>query len=366
MRPIVAYICAVGSLPLGVSGFTTPAAICGRRASFPHRQSLALKAAADSSNSDEQSISDDVLQSLTAKLERTKNEAAADAASAVPAPKPGKKDNDAMAFLRKVGRVGGAANKNFVNAVGSDEGTTGRQPPVDRESGAAGAPGQMRKSKSAYMECTASGTIDDLTEPFPSTSSGTEWRGVSDRVIGGISNGSVRRELDLEGRPCNVLAGRVSVRNGGGFVQMVTDLPLDPAIGSVDASDFDGIELDVICKHEPKKFNVHLRTPGTLRQESYRYTHDLAKNEGEPLADEGGAIQGGWSAWRTVRIPWSSFEGYCTDEEEPVCETMDASAIKRIGIVAMADEEEGKETGGFDAFLAVAGVRFYNALDLLL
>ena len=35
-------------------------------------------------------------------------------------------DNKAMAFLRKIGKVGGAANKDFVNALGVDEGPVGK------------------------------------------------------------------------------------------------------------------------------------------------------------------------------------------------------------------------------------------------
>lgn len=384
--------------PAGVSGFSpfSTCAICRPAAggSVNVRSApFVLSASSDGDGADEAAagtgavsdevpVSDQVLMSLTTKLtqskkdagydgrSRSENEEIADAASSLPPPprKGARKDNKAMAFLRSKGRVGGAANKNFVNAVGSDEGTTGRQPPAERDDGSGGG-SRMKKSKAAYRECTASGVVDDLTEDFPLTSSGTEWRGVSDRVIGGISNGSIRRETNLEGRPCNVLSGGVSKRNGGGFIQMVADLPLDPANPSVDASEYDGIELDVICRHDPRKFNVHLRTPGTLSEESYRYTHDFSKDEGEPLADEGGAIQGGWSEWRTVRIPWSSFVGYCTGDEEPVCETLDAKELKRIGIVAIADDdddEEGESKRGFEAFLAVAGVRFYSALDLLL
>ncbi len=36
-----------------------------------------------------------------------------------------KGDNKAMAFLRKVGRVGGAANMDFANAMGLDESPSG-------------------------------------------------------------------------------------------------------------------------------------------------------------------------------------------------------------------------------------------------
>jgi len=273
-----------------------------------------------SSSDDSSSVSDEVLQSLKAKLDQSKSEAAEDL-------KPVEKDNKSMAFLRKIGRVGGAANKNFVNVVGSDEGSTGRQPPASRTT--ASGP---RKAKEAYTECTVLGTIDDMQDPFPLTSSGTEWRGISDRVMGGISQGFIKRETDLEGRSANVLTGHVSLANGGGFVQMVTDLALDPRMNSVDASGFDGIEVDVLCRHEPRKFNVHLRTPGTFQQASYRYTHTL-ESEGK---------------WELVRIPFSSFEGY--GEKDMV--TLDTSTLRRVGIVAIGEE--------MDVFLAVSGVRFYT------
>jgi hypothetical protein len=43
----------------------------------------------------------------------------------------GKNDNKSMSFLRKIGKVGGAANKNFVNAVGADEGVVGKVAPAE-------------------------------------------------------------------------------------------------------------------------------------------------------------------------------------------------------------------------------------------
>ena len=39
-------------------------------------------------------------------------------------------ENKSMTFLRKIGKVGGASNKNFINAVGVDEGSVGKSPVV--------------------------------------------------------------------------------------------------------------------------------------------------------------------------------------------------------------------------------------------
>ena len=59
--------------------------------------------------------------------------------------------------------------------------------------------------------------------------------------------GNLSREI-FDGRMANVLRGKVSMANNGGFIQMATNL----APGSsevlpkpVDASGFEGVELDV-------------------------------------------------------------------------------------------------------------------------
>lgn len=103
-----------------------------------------------------------------------------------------------------------------------------------------------------------SGLIDDMTDDFPFSSSGTQWSAFTDTVMGGVSLGSLSRER-LEGRTANVLRGKVSLENNGGFVQMATNLALDPSKSpQVDASDYDGIELDVMYQGESEKssFNV--------------------------------------------------------------------------------------------------------------
>ena len=157
------------------------------------------------------------------------------------------KDNQAMSFLRRKGLVGGT--KDFTNAIGIDEGPAGKNGPAGR---------MVRKASNSYKSCVESGVIDDISEAFPSTSSGTEWSGFSDRVMGGVSVGSLVRDLVL-GREANVLRGEVSLANNGGFIQMAVDLANDPSKSRlVDASQYDGIELDVLCKGdtETEAFNV--------------------------------------------------------------------------------------------------------------
>lgn len=156
-----------------------------------------------------------------------------------------------MSFLRKVGRVGG--DTDFTNALGVDEGQSGGKIAGKWAQGKA-----VKKALAAYKLCTDSGVIDDLTEEFPITCSGTEWAGVTDRVMGGGSSGTLAREV-YHGRLANVLRAHVSLENGGGFVQMATDLALDPAISSVvNASNFDGIEAELFYDGDSEfdDFNV--------------------------------------------------------------------------------------------------------------
>ena len=116
----------------------------------------------------------------------------------------------------------------------------------------------VRKSKAAYTSCTISGIIDDMSEPFPFTSSGSQWQGITDKVMGGVSTGSISREV-IQGKECNVLRGKVSTQNNGGFIQMATDLSLDPGVDIfIDAENFDGVELEVYTEgtEVEEKFNV--------------------------------------------------------------------------------------------------------------
>lgn len=161
-------------------------------------------------------------------------------------------DNKAMAFLKKIGRVGGSNKVDFTNAIGVDEGSS------TKTAGKWGSGQGMKKSKAAFRPCTDSGWIDDLSESFPTTSSGGQWDGVTDRVMGGVSSGTLSRE-DFHGRNSNVLRANVRLENNGGFVQMATDLALDPAVSNtVDASKFQGIEFDVFFEGDAdkEKFNV--------------------------------------------------------------------------------------------------------------
>lgn len=265
----------------------------------------------DFDNREKEDVSGEVLESLLEKLDKSKEQET-------------KKDNKAMAFLRKMGKVGG--NKDFTNAIGSDEGS-GMASPISNSSNAATTP--LSKSQKAYKDAIASGIIDDLSESFPLTSSGSEWRGTSDRIQGGTSEGALRRETVNE-KASNVLVGRVSNKPNA-FLQMITDLSnSENTADGVDASDYDGIELEILSQ-ESLQFNVHLRSTRSPNN-SFRHTATLECLFG----------------WSTVRIPFSSF----VDPDDG--SSVDYSSLTRLGIVALEPDT--------DVNLAVSGVRFYSVI----
>lgn len=150
------------------------------------------------------------------------------------------------------------------------------------------------------------------------------WRLIADRVMGGLSEGRARVET-VSGRPALRLTGRVSLANGGGFLQVARDL--SPAGAPVDLSGFRGLELDVVGNGEA--YGVHLRTRDVVRPwQSYRATF-VAPPE-----------------WRRMRLPFASFGPHRI--EAP----LDLAGTRRIGLVAIGR--------AFEADLALAWLALYR------
>lgn len=163
--------------------------------------------------------------------------------------------------------------------------------------------------------------IDDCRHENLLSRLGTEWRLVTDQVMGGVSQGSLHQER-YEGRNCLRLRGEVSTENNGGFIQMALDLNADK---SFDASAFAGLELTVAGNGE--SYNIHLRTTKLwLPWQSYRSGFKTT------------------ATWQTLFIPFTAFEAYRTDRP------LDLNRLKRIGLVAI-----GKE---MTSDLCLADIRF--------
>jgi len=150
------------------------------------------------------------------------------------------------------------------------------------------------------------GLIDDFSHETGVSRLGTQWRVVTDRVMGGVSEAQMSRR-NVDGRSALCLNGTVSLENNGGFVQMTLDLSPN---GLLDASAFDGIRL--VVRGDGSDYNVHLKTAATnLPWQSYRAQFPTAPQ------------------WRESRLPFSAFQPH------RLVPALDIARLKRLGIVAI-------------------------------
>jgi adhesin HecA-like repeat protein len=148
-----------------------------------------------------------------------------------------------------------------------------------------------------------------------------DWRYVADTVMGGVSRGTLSREV-VDGRLAMRLTGRVSLDNDGGFLQMAADLDADGA--ALDLSAWTGIEVDV--RGNGETYELRLRTSDLTRPwQSYRAPFTAPAD------------------WTTIRIPLAALDAHRT--EAP----FDPTAVRRVGLLAIGR--------AFDADLAVSGLR---------
>jgi len=151
-----------------------------------------------------------------------------------------------------------------------------------------------------------------------------EWEYVADRVMGGVSQGQATKTT-VKGRIGARLTGSVSLDNNGGFIQIAFDLR--PSGDGFDASEYTGVELDVIGNDET--YDLRLRTDQLRRPwQSFR-TDFKAPDE-----------------WTTIQFPFTQIEAHKTDA------SFDPSQLRRIGILAIGR--------AFEADVTVGAVRLYK------
>jgi len=166
--------------------------------------------------------------------------------------------------------------------------------------------------------------IDDFTDAGLVSGLGTQWRGVSDRVMGGISQAAIGHQR-VEGRTCLRLSGDVRLENNGGFIQAAMDL--NPEGGTLDASDYAGVRL--IVRGNGERYSMHLRTPDNMRPwQSYRAQFTAGED------------------WASVELPFEDFAPYRLQAP------LDVTRLRRIGLVAIGR--------AFHADLSVCEMSFYG------
>lgn len=166
--------------------------------------------------------------------------------------------------------------------------------------------------------------IHDFSNRSMKSHLGTEWRAVSDRVMGGVSDPDIALD-EIEGRASLRLTGNVRLENDGGFIQASLDLA--PADGTLDASGYRGVRL--VVRGNGERYSVHLRTPDNVRPwQSYRAQFTATPD------------------WQTVYLPFSAFTPHRLDA------ALDITRLRRLGLVAIGR--------AFSADLAIAKIAFYD------
>jgi len=165
--------------------------------------------------------------------------------------------------------------------------------------------------------------IDDFHRSEGRSVLGTQWRTVTDRVMGGVSQAGLEYH-EVAGHRGLRLTGNVRLDNNGGFLQMALDLCASGAC--LDARGFAGVTLLVHGNRE--QYSVHLRTSDNIRPwQSYR-AHFAAK-----------------SRWQRIHLPFDDFRPH------RLTIPLNLQRLRRLGVVAIGR--------AFAADLTVAEVGFY-------
>ena len=164
---------------------------------------------------------------------------------------------------------------------------------------------------------------ENLSFPF-NADSGKYWQYVSDRVMGGVSDGQV--DLEKEGEMYYArLTGNVSTANNGGFIQLRAGVSF--ANSEKNGNNLQGVRLNV--KGNGETYYIHIRT-----------------NENWSPSDYYSATFKADSEWQMIDLPFNKFERKWSTNS-----TLDAKNIRSFGIVAY-----GKD---YVSDVSVSTIEFY-------
>jgi len=164
---------------------------------------------------------------------------------------------------------------------------------------------------------------ENLSFPF-NADSGKYWQYVSDRVMGGVSDGQV--DLEKEGEMYYArLTGNVSTANNGGFIQLRAGVSF--ANSEKNGNNLQGVRINV--KGNGETYYIHIRT-----------------NENWSPSDYYSATFKADSEWQMIDLPFNKFERKWSTNS-----TLDAKNIRSFGIVAY-----GKD---YVSDVSVSTIEFY-------
>ena len=151
---------------------------------------------------------------------------------------------------------------------------------------------------------------EDLTFPF-TADSGKYWQYVSDRVMGGVSDGKVTLEQDGEMYYAR-LTGNVSTKNNGGFIQLRSGVSFKNSVK--DGKNLQGVRLNV--RGNGETYEIHI----TTNDRAYRGDYYSATFKAD-------------SDWKMIYLPFNKFKRKRSNNAK-----LDAKNITRFGIVAYGRE----------------------------
>ena len=165
--------------------------------------------------------------------------------------------------------------------------------------------------------------VEDLSFPF-NADSGRYWQYVSDRVMGGVSDGKVILEQDGEMYYVR-LTGNVSTRNNGGFIQLRSGISF--ANSEKDGKNLQGVRLNV--RGNGETYDIHI------------ITNDMAY-----YGDFYSATFQADSDWKMIDLPFNTFE-----RKRYNASKLDAKNIRSLAIAAYGRN--------FTSDVSVSTIEFY-------
>ena len=154
--------------------------------------------------------------------------------------------------------------------------------------------------------------LDDFANADGTAAFGTEWRGFTDRVMGGVSDLSTEY-VDTQRGHALRMSGSVRLENNGGFIQV--RLPLDRHGAGFDASGYGGIAVTV--RGQPGSYYLHLRTRDSRRPWQY-YAAPVEVTE----------------AFQRRVVPFAAFKG------KSLRAPLDPSQLVSVAVVAYGERFE--------------------------
>ena len=160
------------------------------------------------------------------------------------------------------------------------------------------------------LSSKAIATEEDLTFPF-TADSGKYWQYVSDRVMGGVSDGKVTLEQDGEMYYAR-LTGNVSTKNNGGFIQLRSGVSFKNS--EKDGKNLQGVRLNV--RGNGETYEIHITTNDRVYRGDYYSATFKADSD-----------------WKMIDLPFNKFKRKRSNNTK-----LDAKNITRFGIVAYGRE----------------------------